>query len=264
MAKITILGSGTAVSSFYRPFDFRYPSGYLLQHNDKNYLIDCSEGIRQRLEYLKVDYFNINTVFISHFHPDHFIIETLIQSQMVRNYFGKTKSTLTIYGPPELKIRLEKIWDSKHNIGHFKNILSKFVDLKLIEYQNKQPITIDNLLLTPYEVVHGNMPAFALRFEIDNKILSYSGDSEPCNGINEVSLKSDLFICESNEKIGKTNAGHLHATQAGEIALKNNVKELVLTHLTNFHSNEELIKAVNDTGFNGKTTVASDFLALNL
>lgn len=264
MNKFIVLGSGSPFSSFYKPFDFRYPSGYLLQHNNKNYLIDCSEGIRQRLEHLKVDYFNIENVFLSHFHPDHFNIETLIQAQMVRNYFVKAKKTLTIYGPPELKNRLETIWDAKHFKGHFKNKLPEYLNLKIIEYQDEQLINIDNMQLTPFPVVHGNMPSYALMFKFENKILSYSGDSGFCPGIEKVSKQSDLFVCESFESIDNTNPGHLNASQAGEIALKNNVKHLVLTHLTNINSNNELLETVKKTGYKGKVTVATDYLSIDL
>lgn len=264
MSKLIILGSGTAVSSYYASFDFRYPSGYLLQNNNKNYLIDCSEGIRQRLESLKVDYFNIDTIFISHFHPDHFNVETFIQSQMVRNYFAKTKKTLNVYGPPELKQRLINIWDSKHFEGHYVNRLPEFLEVKTFEYEEKKPIAVNNFILTPYKIVHGNMPAFALRFEIKEKIFVYSGDTSKCQGIEEASINADLFVVDANNKVGETNPQHLNASQAGEIAVKNNVKELVLTHLTNFHSSEELIKAVKNTGYSGKITIASDFLPINL
>jgi len=54
MTKITVLGSGTAVSSFYKPFDFRAPPGYLLEHDGKQYLIECSDGMRGRLEKIKI------------------------------------------------------------------------------------------------------------------------------------------------------------------------------------------------------------------
>ena len=64
MAKITVLGSGTAVSSFYKPFDFRAPPGYLLEHDGKQYLIECSDGIRGQLEKIKIDYFNTYSIFV--------------------------------------------------------------------------------------------------------------------------------------------------------------------------------------------------------
>jgi len=87
--KLTILGSGTCLSSFYKPFDFRHPAGYLLQYEGLNIFLDCSEGIRARLEQIKFDYFNIDYIFISHFHPDHFSLDTFLQSIYVRT--KKTK-----------------------------------------------------------------------------------------------------------------------------------------------------------------------------
>jgi len=264
MSKLTILGSGTAFSSFYRPFDFRYPSGYLLQHNNKNYLIDCSEGIRERLEKLKIDYYSINNIFISHFHPDHFNLHTLIQSFQVRNFYTKKTSQIRIFGPPETEKRFQVIWDATHFTESYKNFLPQQVKLEFIEYKNGEKIDVDSFSLTPFQVNHGNMPAFALRFEIENKTLIYSGDSGLCPGIETASKRADLFICEANEKIGSNNPGHLSVNQVGEISGRNGVKTVVLTHLTGIHSDEELKKAVENTGFKGKIKIASDFMTVSV
>lgn len=258
MDKLIILGAGTSIN--------KNPSGYLLQHENKNYLIDCSEGIRQRLEKVNVDYFDIDAVFISHFHPDHFNVETLIQSQMVRNYREKKDKTLKIYGPPEIGERLEKIWDAKHFPGHFKNNLPNFIKINIAEYKNGEKITIGNLQLTPFSVEHGNMPAFALKFELNKKTLVYSGDSKDCQGLRAACKNADTLLLDTNDKINTSisSTGHLNAKTVGSVAKDSGSKRLILTHLSGENNEKELINAVKSSGFNGETIVASDFLTLNL
>lgn len=257
MSSLTILGSGTAVSS-------SYPSGYLLSHQNHHYLIDCGEGIKHRLDKAKVDYFEIEAVFLSHFHPDHFNIETLIQSMMVRNLKEKKEKTLIVYGPPETKARIESIWDAKHFNGAFKNNLSEFVKLDIREYEDQTPYDVNGMKVTPFFLSHGNMPAVALRFEFDNKVFTYSGDT----GVNEVvgkaALKANLFLCECNMTPGTTNTGHLNPKEVGEISSKSNVEHVVLTHLPGVDPNEKLIESVKESGFKGTISVAYDFDVLQL
>lgn len=256
MSKLIILGSGTAV--------FHYPSGYLLQHNGKNHLIECSEGIRERLEKIKIDYYSIDTIFISHFHPDHFNLQTLIESIQVRNSRNRKLFKITVFGPPETEERFKTIWDACHFKGNYQKVIPKHVIIEFIEYKDKQPLTIGNFELTPFSVIHGHMPAFSLRFKIDGKIFSYSGDSGPCLGIEKASEKADFFLCEANEKIGDSNYGHLSPHQAGEIAKRNHVKNLILTHLTDVNSEKEIKEAVKKTGFKGKLQIAKDLQTIYL
>jgi len=263
MAKLVVLGSGTSVSSYFHPFDFRYPSGYLLQHNLRNYLLDCSEGIRGRLERLKIDYYGLETVFITHFHPDHFNLHTLVESLQVRNYYSGDISSLQVFGPPEIESRFFAIWESTHVKGAYEK-LEKFVNLQFNVYKDGGKIDLDELSVTPYRVVHGGMPAYALRFEFDGKVFTYSGDSGLCPGIKKASKGADFFLCEANEKIGVINNGHLNATQVGKLAKANKVKKLVLTHLVNYAPDEELIAEVRKTGFEGEVISAQDLTFIEI
>ena len=129
MTKITVLGSGTAVSSFYKPFDFRAPPGYLLEHGGKQYLIECSDGIRGQLEKIKIDYFNTDSIFISHFHPDHFSILPFIQSIYVRTRWANQKKEINIYGPKGLENRLKTFWEMTHFKGSYDERIVPFLKI---------------------------------------------------------------------------------------------------------------------------------------
>lgn len=257
MTSLTILGSGTAVSS-------SYPSGYLFSHNNHHYLIDCGEGIRHRLDKAKVDYFDIEAVFLSHFHPDHFNIETLIQSMMVRNFKEKREKTLIVYGPPETKARIKSIWDAKHSEGAFDKGLPKFVKLDIREYEDQTPCEINGIKATPFFLSHGDMPATALRFEIGDKVFTYSGDTGVNDAVGKAALNADLFLCECNQRPGVTNPGHLNPKEVGEISLVSKVNHVVLTHLPGVDPDNALIESVKQGGFKGTVRVARDFDVLQL
>lgn len=265
-SKLLILGSGTCVSSFYKPFDYISQSAYLLQHKDKNYLIDCSEGVRARLEQNKIDYFTIETIFISHFHPDHFNIETLLQSIFVRVMYKPVLKTVKIYGPKTIRNTLQTIWDLKHGAEEFENTLLKTIQLEFYEYEEGMPIKVDQeITVTPYEVHHvKGLKCFSLRFQVGKKVFTYSGDTGMCEGIKKASHQANYLLCESNTLIqGQIVPFHLRSDEVAQIAKDANVKTVILTHLRGVDSHQDLIQNVQKI-FQGNIIIAEDNKVIDL
>lgn len=268
MNKLTILGSGTCLSSLYRPFDYRHPAGYLIEVEGKKILLDCSEGIRGRLNHIGVDYFYIDAICISHFHPDHFTFDPLIDAFIDRIKRSGRKKTLTLYGPHDILERVSAIADLTHYAGFMQKEVLPIFDLQYISYQDNTPIQIsDKLSLTPYQVVHGEMEAYAMRWKIGDMIFTYSGDTGICAGIDEAVKAADLFLCEAaldtNDNISDITK-HLSAFLAGEIAQKGNVKQLILTHYKGKDTPEMMESEVRRAGFSGKIHIAKDFDVISL
>lgn len=260
--KITVLGSGTCVSSLYSSFDFRNPSGHLLQFNEINMLLDCGEGMRSQMDKIKFDYFNLNYIFITHFHPDHFDLDPLIQAIYVRARKSDVKKSLIVYGPKTIKEKFEISWDIKHTKGAYRRNLLSVLNLKFIEYKNEKESEIsEGLKFVPIKVSHGEMDAYALRFLLNDKIVAYSGDSGICTGIEKASKNADIFLCEAGINIAdneNNTAAHLTYFLAGEIAKKSNVKKLVFAHYSGKDSNEIMEREVNKSGFAGEVKIAYD------
>ena len=260
--RIVVLGSGTCVSSLYNSFDFRNPSGYLLQFNGINILLDCGEGMRKQMNEAKFDYFDVNNIFITHFHPDHFNIDSLIQSIYVRARKSGAKKALTIYGPKTIEEKFEMAWDSKNTKGDYRKSLLNVLDLRFMEYENEKEFEItEGLKFIPFKVSHGEMDAYALRFILGNKIVTYSGDSGVCVGIENASQNADIFLCEATINLeDKENDTKSHLTYfiSGEIAKKSNVKNLVLVHYSGKDSDLIMEHEVRKSGFNGEIHIAKD------
>ncbi len=259
-SKLTVLGSGVCYSSFYKPFDFRNPSGHLLQVNGKNILVDVGDGIRRKMEEMRFDYYNLDTIFISHFHPDHFSIDSFIQAFFVRAKKTKRLKNLSIYGPKKIKEIFIAIWNKK-NIPSYEKSFPGLLEIKFYEYQDRKRMQIDNLAIIPFKVIHGGMDAYALRFIIGDKVLAYSGDAAKCREIVEAAKGADIFLCEAGNNIGdEKNKDLIHLTpyQAGEIGYKAAVKKLVLVHYSGKDTKEEMRKEVKRAGFGGIAEVAED------
>jgi len=265
--KLIILGSGTCVSSFYKPFDFRYPSGYLLQSEGINMLLDCSEGIRARLEKVKFDYFKIDYIFISHFHPDHFSLDTFLQAFYVRARKAGQPKKITVFGSSEIERHFSTIWDLKYANGHYQKDFKKILDIDFQEFSDNKEIDRDNKIkITSFRVPHGEMEAYATRFSLGNKSLTYSGDSGDSENLVKAAKNTDLFICEAATEIGKKDPenAHLNPFQAGETAKKANSKALILTHYHGSNPDEAMIKDVRKSGYSGDIFVAKDFQSFYL
>lgn len=259
------LGSGTCVSSLYKPFDFRHPSGHLIQFNEYNILLDCGEGIRYRLNQIKFDYFDLDAIFISHFHVDHFNPTSLLQSFWVRSARSGRVKPLKIFAPRNCKKFLKDFIDRSTYNGFFETVLPKLLKLDITELGEKMKITLSKSIQAEYfQAKHGKMDAYAIKFSLGNISFTYSGDTGMCKGVENAAKNAEYFLCEANTNIGeeKTDSAageHLSAYQAGQIARKTQAKHLILTHYTGKNSEVEMKKAVLKSGYTEKISIAKDF-----
>lgn len=263
--KLTILGSGTCVSSFYNPFDYRNPAGYLVEYANNKILLDCGEGMRRQLDHLKFDYFDVDTIIISHFHPDHFSLESFLQSFFVRTFKAQKPKSIRVIGPRQIEENFITLWDLKHRKGFYNEIVRPIFHIDFQELEPHKPFSIsDRITLTSFPVYHdfGKMEAYALRLQLDHNTLTYSGDSGICEGIIEAANGSHLFLCGAGANIGEDlslTAGHLNPFQAGEIAHKASAKQILLTHLPAKDSPKQIYQEAKRSGYKGIVKIMSDF-----
>ncbi len=92
---LTILGCNSALAEHGRN-----PTAQVLQMRNHTFLIDCGEGTQMRIQQYNVKWFNIDHIFISHLHGDHYygLIGLLTTFNLL-----KRQADLTLYAPKELK-----------------------------------------------------------------------------------------------------------------------------------------------------------------
>ena len=91
MLRVTFLGTSGSV-----PTPERNTSTILINRKGELILFDCGEGAQQQMMRAKTGMSNLTSIFITHFHADHFLgIPGLVQTM---NFNGRTKP-LNIYGP---------------------------------------------------------------------------------------------------------------------------------------------------------------------
>jgi ribonuclease BN (tRNA processing enzyme) len=221
--KLTILGSGTNV-----PELDRHGAGYLVQTEKLNLVFDFGRGVLDGLLKQGLNYADINVIFITHFHADHFSeLSTLLFLSLTEPPGRELRTKdLIIYGPQGFKERynyLEKAFDLKKYKPKYQIIVK--------ELKDKDVVKINNTVIKSYKVEHSQSHlCLSYRIESAGKILIYGGDSGDCEGLRKSCQDSDVAVLEAN--MGeKTIEMHLNGEQAGKIAQEAGVKKLILTHI---------------------------------
>jgi len=201
-----------------------YPSaggataGYLVTTDEGNILIDCGSGVMSRLVfYTHVE--QLSGVILSHLHYDHMADIGILQYAATGALrVGRMKNRLQIYAPDKPEAMRERLY-GPHSDVH--------------TIREDQPIRLAGADIEFYPVRH-TIPCYAVKVRHKGKTLVYSADTEYFEGLVDFAKDADMFICEATICKGSwhtTGEGHMDARQAGTVAHKANVKELVLTHL---------------------------------
>ncbi len=118
-------------------------------------LFDCGEGTQRQIQKSGLSYMQIKSIFISHFHGDHFLgLPGLIQTMQLND----RKEPLTIYGPRGTS----RIVEIVKNLGYFRpsyEIVGKDVD-------EGDEIRFNGYSVRPFRVKH-NVPALGYVLEED-------------------------------------------------------------------------------------------------
>ncbi len=253
--KITFLGTNGWYSS---------PTGdtpsILIDTKDHYLVLDAGNGIYKLDQFIKED--KPISMFISHFHIDHTSgLHTLAKfdfKQGIDVYVGegRTNDFKTLVHPP-FTIGFE---DKPENIGKLKTEIRLH---ELSEAGEKIPFKAQAIKQHHAYGGHG------YRFELDGKIISYTGDCGFTDQTRKLAKNADLLICECSNKKTKIpdNWGHFDPTQAATLAKEANVKKLILTHFgahiyTTLESRNEAVEKAKKIFSN--TTAATDLFELEL
>ena len=211
--KVTVLGNSSTTVT---------PGGacssYLLESCGKKILLDAGNGSLFNLKkILSLD--KIDAIVLTHHHFDH--ISDLFLFRYEREalkYMGQEVKPIPLYTPKMEPWLLEKL--EKNHIFEFYYV------------EEEKTLEIFGMKVSFIPVEH-LVETYALRFEKDGKVFTYSADTGMCEGILKVSEDADLFLCEATyvSKDPYRMKHHLHGKEAGEIAKTSRVKKLLLTHL---------------------------------
>lgn len=218
--ELTFLGTGNAFAPT------RYWSAFLV---DDRYLFDAPPTLLPHMNKLGKDIRDIEVVFISHFHGDHYFgLPFLLLDYAER---APRSKPLTIVGPPGIQKRVE----SSTNLA-FANVYrkqSRGYDLTFVEVKDRKPAAAGGLDYTAFKVQHvPDLESFAYRVQIGSQTLAYTGDSSMCDALIPLAQDADVFVAECS--CWTETCGPIHLTPSNILALHQQLApptQFILTHI---------------------------------
>lgn len=215
---LTFIGTGNAFAPT------RYWSSFLL--NDR-YLFDAPPTLLPHLKKLGKDPGDIEVVFISHFHGDHYFGLPFLLLEYAE-LAPRTKD-LTIVGPPGIAKRVQSTTDLA-----FSNVFRKDrgYHLDLIEAKDGKSGSAAGISWTASKVEHvSNLESFAYRVEAGGRSLAYSGDTVMCPPLVPLAEGTDVFVVECS-CWGENCGPHLNPRNIMELRERISPDtKFVLTHI---------------------------------
>ncbi len=250
---MTVLGSSSSI-----PRPNRACSCYLLQSGQATVVFDIGSGGFANLRQF-VDYHRLDAVFLTHMHADHFL--DIIPLRYALKYGSlRRHGKLDLFLPPGGEAMLRKLVAAFFTEGD-RDYLDEVFDVKT--YDPGAAIEIKDLTLTFAPTIHF-IEAYAIRAQVQNTSVVYSGDSAPSEELVALARGANLFLCEATLGPYESETGvrgHCSAREAALMAREAGVDSLVLTHYGSGIPPDELSDEAR-RHFNGDCGVADDFLQL--
>jgi ribonuclease BN (tRNA processing enzyme) len=237
------------------PSKGRACSGYLFRSGKTALLADCGTGVFSNLQRWHAPHL-IDAVFISHFHPDHFL-DFYPFLQYLRFNPAAQGVSLKLLIPQEGEDKLFSLLGegAKKNFNHYFQV----------DYLVEKEIELGDFKLSFHQTNHP-IPTFGLVVSEGGSRVVYTADTLPYPDMLNWVQGADLLIAESTylEKEEEPSTfPHLSASEAGEMASEAGVKQLLLTHFWP-ETKRELYKAKARKVFSGEVIIATEHLKLEV
>ena len=291
---LSIVFAGTGGSA---PTARRGLPAVLIAAGGDRLLVDCGEGTQRQL-LSSVGLPDLDAVFLTHFHADHWLgLPGMLKTFDLR----AREKPLAVYGPAGLK---EQIGAVQRVVGRTR------YPLDLIELDRFDEVEFDSYVMHAFPIDH-RLPGLGFAFTEDERPgrfdpaeaarlgvvpgpdfgrlqqgetvgdvrpeqvvgadrvgrrIVFSGDTRPCQEVLEHARDADLLVHEAtftdSELARARETGHSTARQAAELARDAGVRLLALTHLSTRYFPREIRDEARATFAN--TVVPRDFDAIEI
>lgn len=219
---LTLIGTGNAFGD-----GGRFNTCFLLAGATRRILIDCGASSLVGMRRHGIEPSVVDGVVLTHLHGDHFggLPFLLLEAQ----HMSKRTRGLFVYGPAGLAERLvaaeEALFPGMSTTPPLR------YPLELRELRAGERCAGDGFAVTPFPADHSaGAPCFSLRFEMEGRVITYSGDTAWTEALAEAARGADLFICECSS-YERPVPGHLdYKTLAPRLA-GIGAKRILITHM---------------------------------
>jgi len=268
---LQILGSGGP------EFSQRASSSYLIWIDGKaRIMVDAGGGAFLRFTQSGAKIEDLHFIALTHLHIDH---SADLPAFMKAGFFTKRTELLPILGTvaqgdfPNISTYLKRLFGKNGAYAYMQDILTPQSDsfqIKPILFdQGFNHMKFGTISVGTVGVTHGKIPAIAYCINVGGKKIVFAGDTSASSG-NLIELAKDadyLVVHQAITEMSGKFAKFLHATprRIGEVALKANVKNLILSHRMKrtYGFEKKSIKEIREK-FLGNIIWAEDLLTISL
>ena len=219
--ELTVLGSGTAV-----PHPQRSSSAFWLQTGGGTLLLDVSASALHRMAQEKLDWANLDSIWISHFHLDHcgglgpFLFATMAAPQTMER-----KKPLSIFGGSGLRELINTLDSANGN-----RLLKQPFPVEIVEVEPLEEFRINgNVEAVTYSTPH-TPESNALHLRENETTFVYTADTGFDEKLATFARRVDLLLIESSFVKEKTTEKHLELAEAIHLIRRAEPKRAMLTH----------------------------------
>lgn len=252
--KLIFLGTGGGRFSAIN--QRRMTGGFRIDNlGGKNYHIDPGPGALVRTYQFGLDPRNINGVFVSHAHTDHYNDAEILIEAMTR---GMTQNAGYVMGSKSVLSGYER-WGP--GISSYHQTKSRVLELS--EYETK---AFHNCLIKATPTNHGDPVGIGFQIDYRGFKISYTSDTSYFPELSEAHEGADILIASVLRPGGKSIRGHMCSSGFVKLIKEVKPKLAIMTHLgLKMISNNPIAEAKRITRNTGiKTLAAFDGLSLDI
>ena len=185
-------------------------------------LLDCGFSAPHQYLSLNPSAEELETLWISHFHGDHFLGSPLL---LLWFWEMNRAKPLNIIGPPGIKVKIEQAMELA-----YPNFMSRLgYSLLFQELTPEKNLQIsDSIWKTAYS--EHSQPCLSLRLELNGKSIFYSGDGRPTPMTRSLAAGCDIIIHEAYD-FEDSGSGHGSISTCLDFARNCGAKRLALVHM---------------------------------
>lgn len=275
--QLVLLGTGGGPT----PKPTRGAPASAIQVGGATYVIDCGNGVANRLVQAKIPLASLKAVFITHHHVDH----NADVGILLHASWSQLETPVQVFGPPPLRRVLRHFFEMQaYDIALRSDDEGRRPLRELVQEHeiacSGQVYSDEHVSVTAITVSHPPIAhALGYRFETADRSIAFSGDTRMTRATVELARGADVLVHEAiySASIG-AHADNFRATrwashmldshttahQAGQIAAEAGVDALVLTHLfpPDPSVSDDAWAAAAGEAYDGTVIVGRDFLVV--
>ena len=156
---------------------------------------------------------------------------------------------------------------------------TKAFNIQVIEFNSVGSVYIKDIKIKYFEVDHKPVKfAYGFCFTSNNKKLTISGDTKPCENLMKYAQKSDVLLHEvfiegeileinkmrTQKTLHNVQSYHTTSSQVGKVAFIARAKKLVLTHFVPTRFNKNNLKKIVKKDFGIDPIIGEDLMTIEI